>query len=578
MQVAIRIVGPAGYGVKSIGKLLQHTLKNQGLYTFGYLGYPSLIRGGQNFYQVNVSSEPINASLAKTDILVALNTDAYFNYKHDLKNTGTILIDSDVTSVDEIFNSKLPKQSIIDIPVLTSLRTNNIPTIAQNTFMLGVILKILGLPVESADKVLVKKFAKKGKQVVESNKKAVRLGFNSINKNLFNFGNNNLNKTKKSKSSKSGDLMVLSGNDAIALGFIAGGGTFYSAYPMTPSTNILHFLAKHGDKYNMVVRQASTEIEAIGVASGASFAGARAMVGTSGGGLDLMGEFISMLGITEIPLVIVDAQRTGPGTGLPTWTEQSDLNMAKTIGHGEFPRIVLAPGDVKEAYELIQYALNWAEEWQIPVIFLSDKYLSESFFTVSKKELERIKVPVKRGKLLTKYKKSYLRYKFSQDGVSERALPGIENITQVVNSDEHDEYGNSIESDPLRTLMQAKRLQKMWNIKKQMPMPNVYGPRGAKNAIVAWGSMKWPAIEYAKKLNAKAKNTNDKYAVVHFWFMYPLNHKKLQKLFEKYNKVILIENNSTAQLLNDLKLANVEIEKTILKFDGEPLFIDEEIN
>ena len=565
MQLSIRIAGPAGFGVKSIGKLLQKALTKTGLYTFGYLGYPSLIRGGQNFYQINISNKPINASLAKVDIFVPLNADAFYTYKYELSNKATVIIDANIISAEQISNALTNKHTLISIPALETLKQNNINPIAQNIFMVGVILKILGLSTKATQTLIKNKFASKGEEVVKFNLKALSLGYEAYHKSLYSFKHGKINKKN----------VVLSGNEAIALGFIKADGTFYSAYPMTPATNILHFLGKHGPKYNIIVRQASTEIEAIGVASGASFAGARAMVGTSGGGLDLMGEFISMLGITEIPLVIVDAQRTGPGTGLPTWTEQSDLNMARAIGHGEFPRIVLAPGDPQEAFELTQTALNWADKWQIPVILLSDKYLSESFFTVSKKTFNK-EIEIDRGQLTHKPDKDYLRYKFEKNGVSKFIFPGAHNITQVVNSDEHDEYGNSIESDPTRVLMQGKRIKKLENIRKAMPLPKVYGPKNAKRAIVAWGSMKWPAIYLAEKLNANA--TKHKYAVIHFTFMYPLNYSKLQKLFAKYKEIILMENNSTAQLKHDLELAGAKITKTLLKFDGEPFFINEDLN
>jgi len=600
--VSIRIAGPAGTGVKSTGKILQKAFRDLGLYTFGYPGYPSLIRGGQNFYQVNVSKKPVNASLEKVDILIPLNFDAFLTYKYTLANNALVLGDSNLLDKEKVEKNLGKGARFIPIPVLKTLRENSIPAISQNVFLVGAILKLLGLKAKKAKKTIEKIFKNKEKKVLDLNVKALELGKKSVSDSVSDRFDRIVKISKKKRAEKSflkenidkkslieegtgtkllikagidKKLLIISGNEAIALGFIAGGGTFYSAYPMTPSTNILHFLAKHGEKHGIIVRQASTEIEAVGVAAGASFAGARPMVATSGGGLDLMGEFISMLGITEIPLVIIDAQRTGPGTGLPTWTEQSDLNLAKNIGHGEFPRIVLAPGDPLEAYQLTIKALSLTEKWQVPVILLSDKYLSESFYSVYEKDITQIKIPIDRGKITNSPKKNFRRYKFSLDGVSPRTLPGTKNGLYIANSDEHDTYGNSIESDPTRVLMQGKRLLKLEEIKKEMPLPKLYGPKKAQNLIVVWGSMKWPGIYYAKNKNQNIKKQENQYKVAHFSFMYPLDKQRLKEFFKPYKKIIVMENNSTGQFAETLEGIGIKIYEKVLKFDGEPFFIGE---
>ncbi len=559
--VTIRIAGPAGYGAKSIGLLMQKALRDMGYHTFGYMGYPSLIRGGENFYQLTVSTKPINATFSKFEIFIPLTRDAYDTYKHLLARRSLVVFNAESVG---LIPSRLGGKNI-GINVFSALKQKGLPTITQNVFFIGAVFTILGLDLSSVEKTLKKFFASKGEKVVSQNIQAFKLGAASVKDSL----DDRFDLPKPRSKDRN---LIISGNEAIALGFIKAGGTFYSTYPMTPSTNILHFLAKHGPDNGVIVRQASTEIEAIGVAAGASFAGARAMVGTSGGGLDLMGEFISMLGITEVPLVIVDAQRVGPGTGLPTWTEQSDLNLAKNIGHGEFPRIVLAPGDPAEAYEMIQHALNLAEVWQVPVIFLSDKYLSESFFSVAYDKLNSIKVRVDRGKILRKVKGNFLRYKFDKLGVSYRTLPGTPGGLHVVNSDDHDEYGNSIESDPIRPLMQSKRLVKLKHIARSLPGPAVYGKKQAKRAVVAWGSMKWPAIYLAERLT---EQTGKPWAAVHFTYMYPLDYPRISKQLSRFSEVYLIENNSTAQLKADLEKMGLKVVKTFLKFDGEPFFIDE---
>ena len=576
-QFSIKVAGPAGSGVKSTGHLLQRSLKRLCFSTLGYLGYPSLIRGGQNTYQVDLSRNKVLAPKSTTNILLTLNFDALKKYAHTLAPHALIVIDeAQVKDVHAETLSQLKKRysfNIIKLPVSKTLNENQLPPIVQNSFLVGAVFELLSYPVQPVIKLLKEMFERKGQAVVKANVQAVKFGTKAVQgfkKNLNPKLKTGMDLPPVHPTSKSrAETVVVTGNDAIAMGFIKAGGQFYSAYPMTPSSNILHFLEKHGQKHGLIVRQASNEIEAIGAAIGASYAGARSMVATSGGGLDLMGEFISMAATTETPIVVINAQRTGSGTGLPTWTEQADLNMAKHTGHGEFPRVVIAPGTPLEAYKLTQEALNLADKYQIPVILLSDKYLSESVFTLTARKINQVNLPIDRGQLITTdTPKGYLRYKLTNDGVSPRTIPGVKGGLHVANSDDHDEYGNSIESDPMRIKMQTKRLKKLQVLKKKLPLPQVLGSKQAKIALVGWGSTKGVLEAVAERLSMPT-------AVVHFTYLYPLDHERLAKVFEPFEKVILVENNSTGQLKEDLMLAGAHLTQVILKFDGEPLFVDE---
>ncbi len=554
--VSIRIGGPAGSGVKSVGKLLQKSLQHAGFYSFGYLGYPSLIRGGYNFYQINLSQQPVDYSLSYADIFIPLNSLAL----EQIKKTGSKprYIIADKTALPDDKRDLPDKSQVIKLNLTSQLKKLKITKISLNSALVGALFKFLNLPLEKLNQVIKKQFVKKGRAVIGQNLKAAALGFNSLDHKPLSLSL----PTTKVKT------LVMTGNTAIALGFIQGQGRFFSAYPMTPSTSILHYLASVTDNQSILVRQASTEIEAIGIAAGAAYAGVRTMVATSGGGLDLMSEFISLLGIAEIPLVIVDAQRTGPGTGLPTWQEQSDLNIARCAGHGEFPRVVMAPGDPAEAFHLIQEALNLADEYQIPVIFLTDKYLGESLFSLDKSTFDH-RSKIKRGKILNLINdKHHLfpRYQFDQDGISPRPLPGNVNGIHITTSDEHDVYGNSIESDPIRIKMQTKRLSKLGSLAKNLPPAKAYGNLKAKTLVVGWGSTKKVIQAVVDRLNL---------AGLHLSYLYPLNHAVLKSILNPYQQIILVENNSTGQLETDLKLAGVKNIKTLLKFDGEPFFADE---
>jgi len=337
----------------------------------------------------------------------------------------------------------------------------------------------------------------------------------------------------------------------------------------------LHYLALHGPERGIVVRQASNEIEAIGVAMGASNGGVRAMVGTSGGGMDLMTEFISMLGIAEIPLVIINAQRSGPATGLPTWQEQSDLNMAKYAGHGEYPRIVCAPGDPYEAYVMTQECLNLADVYQIPVIMLTDKHVAESFYTTPKFPHP---IPINRGKLIINEEdikeKPFLRYSLdTPDGISPRTVPGLKGGIFLASSDEHSQEGYSTEDGNVRIDQQSKRLKKNEAIIKAINNFEYYGEKDADVLIISWGSTKGAIIDSITELNED--KSSKKFGFLQIKYLFPLNYEKLSKLASKYKKVILVENNSTGQLLPDLRLAGINPDSMALRFDGKPFFKDE---
>jgi len=367
--------------------------------------------------------------------------------------------------------------------------------------------------------------------------------------------------------------MIVTGNESHSLGAIIGDCKFHCSYPMTPASAVLSVLAGMAEKTGMVVRHAEDEISVINTALGASFAGVRSSVATSGGGFALMVEAISMAGICEIPVVIFLAQRPGPATGMPTWTEQGDLLFTVNAGHGEFPKIVLAPGDVKEMYEMTAKAFNLADIYQTPVIVLSDKLLSEGHQSMSKSEFINFakNFQINRGKIVRKVEGNYLRYAKSSDGISPMLIPNNEQPFYQVNSYEHLEDGHTTESAAERIKQVEKRKNKITTyLKNDFILPEVFGNlEKADQIIVSWGSNKGAILE-AMKL------TDKKIAYIHFNNIYPLDIEKVAKLFKNDKKYLLIENNCDGQFGKLLRQEiGFEFTDKLLKCDGRPIFVEE---
>lgn len=355
------------------------------------------------------------------------------------------------------------------------------------------------------------------------------------------------------------------------MGAIASGCRFYSAYPMTPASSVLHNLADWSENAGMVVKHAEDEISAVLMAIGASYAGVRAMTGTSGGGFALMSEALSLAGMTEIPLVIFESQRPAPATGLPTWTEQGDLKFLANAGHGDFARAILAPANAEEAFYMTTLAFNLADKYQIPVFVLLNKYLSDGRQTVPDFDVKKIKI--ERGEILTEKDlvkiKEYKRYLLTASGVSPRSLPGEAGGIYIANSDEHDELGYSIEgfSDEMRKKQMEKRLKKLSGILKELPKPKVFGPLKAKITLVGWGSTKGTVLEALPYL----ANVN----YVHFPAPFPLLKNEAEKTLGHAKKIVCVENNATGQFAEILEQRGIKIHSKINKYDGRPFFPEE---
>ncbi len=555
-----KIGGEAGYGILSVGILFGKFCTRNGLYAFYSSEFPSLVRGGHNTVQLMAKKNPVLSQHSEINLLIALNKETIEKHLHELSPDAAIIYDSKEFDLKGI---KLKKSLVlIDIP-LTEIAEKHGKKIMRNTVALGASISLLELEFNELEGLIKEAFSGKKDALIPINIAAAKEGFNFIkNRNIkFNY---------KLKAQKKKNNIFINANDAFSFGAVKSGLKFVAEYPMTPSSSILSFMAANELNYDIVVKQTEDEIAAINMIIGGAFAGARSLTATSGGGFSLMVEGLGLAGMTETPIVVVESQRPGPSTGLPTMTEQGDLSFVLTASQGEFPRLIMAPGDVQEAFETGLYSFNYAEKYQLPVIVLLDKYVSEGNTTT--KMFDSNKFKIERGKLLSKAPKNYLRYAFTKDGVSPRVLPGTLGTVYKANGDEHTEKGVSDEEEANRIEMMNKRMRKLEYLKKEIPEPKLYGDKNAKTTLICWGSTKGIALEAIEELKKHKIKAN----LLHYNFIFPFKEKTLLKLLKKSKKVLLVENNKTAQLGKLIaEETGIKIKNKFLKYTGRQFYPQE---
>jgi len=565
-----KIGGEAGFGIKSAGMMFGKIFMRAGYEIFDYTEYPSLIRGGHNTYQLIIDTRPVNSVTYGVDILVALNQNTISENFSEISGSGALIYDSDKVKISP---AKLNEAHILALGVpLSSIAKDCGGELMRNVVALGATLSLVKQNLTIANQVVRENFARKGEKIISDNIKALKAGYDFAQNRLM--GDKTVFHSQLLTLPKKNNILI-SANEALALGALAGGLNFYVAYPMTPSSSILHYLASVAKDTGIVVKHAEDEIAVANMALGAAHVGARAMLGTSGGGFSLMTETLGLNSLTETPLVLVNVQRPGPATGLPTWTEQGDLQFMLHGVQGDFPRLIIAPGDAKEAYALGAEALNLAEIYQLPVIILSDKFIAEGNSTVEKFSIKNIKI--NRGKLLTTAQlakiKNYRRYKLTGDGISARALAGMKGGLYIANSDEHDGYGFSNEGSKNRIEQVDKRYKKLEAFAKKMPQPLVYGNPKAKKTIVIWGSTKGVVLDAYSHLDEKSKK---KFKIIQYQYLWPLAKEFTEKVLSNPKNVLLIENNSNGQLGNLIaQETGIKLTNKLLKYDGRPFFREE---
>lgn len=587
-RFAIKFSGESGQGINSAGELLASCLKDAGLYVFGYREYPSLIEGGNASFQVDFSSKALNSTSKYCEILFAVSRYSIFEYIDSIKDGGVIIHSLNNLYLPapqrELIEKKKIQLSYFDAEQISLL--SGAGKKGVNVAMLSLAWRILGMDVKILKDRINRKFGKYPK-LIEADLKIVEkitsLSIETLGLNFPDFSSI----TKEHASSNADDLLV-TGNEALALGALSAGVRAMYAYPMTPATSVYKYIADTSPVTKVVIKQAEDEITAVQMALGSMAMGTRALTGTSGGGFDLMTESISFSGMSEIPLVVILAQRPGPSTGLPTWSGAGDLDAAVYSGHGDFARIVVSVSDLESAYIKTQEAFNLAEKYQLPVILLTEKNIAESLYQINAfPKAIKIERNLVNDKILASLK-SDDRFTPTKT-ISPRWLPGQVAETYKYNSDEHTNDGDSTENAEITTLMMDKRLAKLKLITYELPQAEYYGAENPDTIFVGWGSSKSVIVDNLEKLEHEL---GLKVGYFDMQYLFPLKvPEKLIKLAfgelqsqkrtvtNNSPKLYLIEQNATGQLGKLFKLySDVKFTGSFYKYDGRPIYYEDLVN
>ncbi len=558
-DVAIVICGAAGQGIATVEDLITGILKQAGYHCYSTSEFMSRIRGGTNSTLIRVSSNRINpAFIDRIDILVPLHSLALPHLKHRISDTTTILGEEKNITEEYCVN----QEKVIKLP-FSEIAKEIGGAIYINIIAVGIFLAFFEIEEELSQSYLSKRFTKKGDKIVKENTEAYKRGY-SIGNELVTTGKF---KNPLQKDESVVNDIVLSGAEAVGMGAVAGGCNFISSYPMSPSTSVLVFLSRHAKNFDIIVDQAEDEIAAINKGIASWYTGGRAMITTSGGGFALMTEGVSLAGMLETPMVLHIGQRPGPATGLPTRTGQEDLQLVLNAGHGEFARVILAPGNPQDAFYLTHKAFNIADKYQVPVFILTDQFFLDSHYSIPDLDLSEIQ----NKKQIVKTTHNYKRYRFTDDGISPRGIPGYGNGLVNVDSDEHDEDGHITEDvHVIRPKMVEKRLFKRLNLlRREIIEPELIGSKDYKTLVIGWGSTYGVIKEAIESLG------RDDIAFLYFKQVYPLN-EKIGGILRKAERTIILENNATSQFGKVLKLElDFDIDETFLKYNGMPFSVEE---
>ncbi len=562
-EVVWAIGGEAGNGIMVIGSIFARACARAGLSVFDYQEFPSLIRGGHNVYFVRAATEKIHSQNGAIDYLVALNAESIDRHLDAVASGGVIVYDGNEVQLGD--RHIKPGVTFLNVPFLQIARDTAGERLMMNTVALGASARATGMNFSSLANVIKDTFRDKGAKVIELDLKCAKAGYDYTEKH---YGAKLTHQFPVVRSEKQ---YVLSGVDALALGAIKAGMKFYSAYPMTPTSGFLSYFAEIAEDYQLVVKQTEDEIAAINMAIGASYAGVRSMAATSGGGFSLMVEALGMAAMTETPLVLVEGMRGGPSTGLPTWTEQGDLLFVRHASQGDFPRVVLTPGDVDECFWAATEAFNLAEQYQIPVIILIDKYLAESHGTLP--GFDTKKVRILRGEYYNERNiradEPAPRYAVTPSGVSPRLVPGLSKAVFDVASDEHDQYGGINEDIDNRIAQMNKRMTKLHELQSVLATPKLYGPEKADITLIAWGSTKGPVLDALNMLHHQGILAN----FLHLTHMHPFPTDHVKQILQKAKHTMFIEGNYSGQgeaILRQETLAAPDFRYR--RFDGRPFY------
>jgi 2-oxoglutarate/2-oxoacid ferredoxin oxidoreductase subunit alpha len=558
---SVLIGGRAGDGITEAGTMIAHLLNECGYRLYRHVDSPSLIRGGHNWVMVRAHRQRIGAMRDHVNVIIALNEETLDRHEWRLKQRPITVYDKESIGAGRLPSMAHPFRT--GIPVKTILEQEHAPPVMRNTAILGAFCKAISIPWEVLEDVIRRYQPKQ----TELNLRVARLGYDLANEKLL------------IDLLGGGPLPVMTGLEAVGLGLIRGGLRAYAGYPMTPASGLLHFLARQAPRFELKVVQPEGEIAAMMMALGHAYAGQRAAVGTSGGGFCLMTEGLSQAGQAELPIVVVLGQRTGPSTGLPTYSAQADLEFALTAGHGEFPRVVLAPADVEQAYAWSTLAMDLAWACQLPVIVLTDRTLnddSQSFAAAEVPALPRLQAAEwtaggtrRGGSGAAQPEAPYLRYRLTESGVSPMAYPGAAGAVVKVNSYTHDEAGLTTEDPAMTVAMQDKWERKGWGAAgalERLPLVNLFGDARAERTVVVWGSPTGAAREVGELEGLR---------VVQPVALHPFPKRQLTEALRGSERVAVLEMNATGQLAGLMERHGIESDHSILRYDGRPWGVGE---
>ncbi|MCG6552390.1 MAG: 2-oxoacid:acceptor oxidoreductase subunit alpha [Candidatus Magnetominusculus sp. LBB02] len=561
MDYTIVIGGEAGQGLQTIGGVLARLFSRMGFHVFSHQDYMSRIRGGHNFYQLRFGDKEISSSREKAHIIVALDLATIELHKESLEENGIILYDA------EYIKNTFIGPTYLNVPFDKIAVEHGGDKIMSNAAAVGAVLGMLRLEMTLLEEIIHGNLKKKGGDIIKKNILTAQAG--------YNYAVNACTQCTFSPQiqDRSGNMLIDT-SQAIGVGATMSGCKFYCGYPMTPSTAVMNYMASNAYEHSIMVEQTEDEISSINMALGASYAGVRAMTGSSGGGVALMSEGISLAGMAELPVVITVAQRPGPATGLPTRTEQGDLLFVLNSGHGEFPRVVFAPGNPDQGIHLTNKAFDLAEKYQIPAFIITDQYIADAQWTYDSIDTDGLVYNDYRLRAEEGAEDAYKRYDYAGSPVSPLAVPGTSNRLVVVDSDEHDEYGHMIEDADTRVKMVQKRvLQKLPLIQKEIDPPLFYGNENPDIIITGWGST-YGVIKDAVSL----LNKTHKLAMLHFSQIYPFpltERFDYLKMLSSSRASICVENNATGQFAYLMHAeTGYKFTHNINHFDGRPFLLD----
>lgn len=557
MDITLNIGGEAGQGIDTIGDLLTQVFVQSGFYTFTIKDFESRIRGGYNFSQIRISDGPVHAPVDDVDLIVALSHDAIIGKRKQLVDGGVIIFD-DTIAFEELDACHYPA------PLEKTAKEVGGNIRMMNAAALGAVLAVTKFPFKLAEEALTGIFLRKGRKIVDANVEVAKALYDLTKEKWTGTCSQDMSDVKTGPCK---DRLIITGNRAIALGAMAANLKWISSYPMSPSTACFQDIVSNAQRLKIGTLQTEDEIASITMAIGASYAGARSMVTTSGGGFSLMVEGLGLAAMTETPVVIYNAQRPGPSTGLPTRTEQADLLFMLNASQGEFPRIMLAPKDPIEAFDVTTRAFNLADGFQVPVMILGDQYFSDSVMNVPR--IDATKVEIDRGKRAPeKMSEPYARFNLTEDGVSPIAFPGDKDKFVVSSGNVHLEDGHLTENPEMRNVMVEKFMKKIPHILKSLNPPDVFGGRGAENTLLTWGSTWGAAYEAVKILSDKGVSIN----LLHYCDIFPLKTHILTEVFNEAKRVVAVEQNATSQFAKLVRMeTGLAVDQHVNKYDGRPM-------